>query len=326
VTRLLCTFAAVGLVALLAGCGEEGLGRASQLVVVDVESGERRQFTGSYSSPSWSPDSRRLAVVASGPESGAIEVVDVEASEGRAVVRRRGFIQGVAWSPRGETLAYVRLREPDDWTLETIGAAGWGRRTLATHRSNRVAGAWPSWAPDGRRIAFTAGADTFVVRRTGAPPRLLLADAWAPRWSPDGRSVLLATRDALVAVPVDRSRAMTIVDGLIDAHAAWSPGGDEVAFSGVTAAGDRRYHLYRVPTASGRVVRIASESAADAPAWSPDGRSLAFATWEGEVRVVTLATGETRTLTRLHHTEVRDLAWSPDGRRLAFVARWVTEG
>lgn len=325
--RLVWVTAAAGLVIVLAGCGNGGLQREAQLFVVDVESGDRQQLTNgprSYSSPSWSRDSRRLAVVTSGPESGAIEVVDAEGAERRVVVHARGFIQGVAWSPRANTLAYVRLREPASWTLETVKADESDRRELAAHRTHRVAVAGPSWAPDGTQVAYTGGADTFVAPTRGGPPRLLLADAWAPSWSPNGRLVLLTTRDALIAAPVEGGRPVTIVGGLIDAHAAWSPTSNRIAFSGVTFAGDRRYYLYVVSVGFKRTLRVASEVVADAPAWSPDGRSLAFATWDGSVRV-TLRTGETRTLTELRNAEIRDLAWSPDGDHLAFVARQVPE-
>ena len=329
VTRFFCVAVAVGLVIVSAGCRGGGLGRDAQLFVVDVESGDRQQLTEGprlYASPSWSPDSRRLAVVTSGPESGAIEVVDAEGAESRVVADRRGFIQGVAWSPSASTLAYVRLREPASWTLETVEADGSGSRKLAAHRSDRVAIVGPSWAPDGTRIAYTGGDDTFVVPMHGGRPRLLGNNAWSPSWSPNGRLVLLTTPDALIAAPVDgKRRPMTIVGGLVDAHAAWSPTSNEIAFSGVTLAGDRRYHLNVVSVGSQRIRRLASEVVADAPAWSPDGRSLAFATWDGTVRVLTVASGEERTLTRLPNVEIRDLAWSPDGRRLAFVARHATE-
>jgi len=328
VTRLLRVIAAAWLVTVLAGCGDYGLGREAQLFALDVERGDRRQLTDgpqSYSSPSWSRDSRQLAVAASGPESGAIEVVDAEGTERRTVVRRGGFIQGVAWSPRASTLAYVRLQEPAAWTLETVEADGSDRRALAGHRSDRGALAGPSWAPDGTQVAYTGGADTFVAATRGGPSRLLLGDAWAPSWSPDGQLVLLTRRDALIAAPIDGKRPLTIVADLIDAHAAWSPTSNRIAFSGVTLAGDRRYYLYLVSVGSKRRLRVASEVVADAPAWSPDGRSLAFATWDGSVRVVTLETGASRTLTQLRNAEIRDLAWSPDGNHLAFVARHVPE-
>lgn len=323
--RLLWATVSAGLLSMVAGSTYSGLGREAQLFVVDAQTGDRQQLTHgqqSYWSPSWSRDSRQLAVVGSDPESSTIELVAVDGSARAALVRRRGFIQGLAWSPRGGSLAYVRLREGlASWTLETVEQDGSSARTLATHLDGRFVGAEPSWAPDGTRIVYTAGADTFVVAAAGGRPRRLRAEAWGARWSPDGRLVLLTTRAELVAAPVGGGRTETIVPGLIDAHAAWSPAGDQIAFSGVTFAGDRRYYLYLVSLGSRRPVRLAGDAVSDAPAWSPDGRSLGFATWDGSVRILTVATGEVRTLTRLPDAEISNLAWSPDGRRLAFVAR-----
>lgn len=73
--------------------------------------------------------------------------------------------------------------------------------------------------------------------------------------------------------------------------------------------GFERPHRISAPSVS------AGDAVADAPAWSPDGRSLAFATWDGNVRILTLATGDARTLTRLPDAEISDLAWSSDGHR-----------
>ena len=268
------TFCAAGvlLAVSLAACGGEArLGRAGQLFVVDVTSGERRQLTNderSRSNPAWSPDGRRLALVSAGSEGGSIEVVRVVDSEKRVVLRGRGFIEGLDWSPSGNALAFVRSPEPTRWTLETVQADGSGHRLLARHRSVRVLPPDPAWSPDGDRIAYAAGADVFIVPRNGAPPRRIAAGSWAPRWSPDGDFVLVVRAHGLFMAPRAKGRPLLVAGRLIDAHPAWSPLGHEIAFSGVTVAGDRRYHLYLLSAQGGRLRRIARDVVSTTPAWS----------------------------------------------------------
>jgi len=63
------------------------------------------------------------------------------------------------------------------------------------------------------------------------------------------------------------------------------------------------------------------------PDWSPDGRFVAYASYDGaaiELRLLEVATGATRPLTRNGAVNV-DPRWSPDGTRLAFVSS-VHEG
>lgn len=313
------------LVGALVGCGGGGaLGREAQVFVVDVASGDRRQVAAGER-PSWSPEGGRLAVVASSPETAAIEVLEPDGDERRRVIEAPGTIHGVVWSPRGEELAVVRVAGETSWTLETVRPDGSRRRTLARQESDQVADAGPTWSPDGTRIAYAPGIEVVVVLAARERALRRIDDAWAPRWSPDGRYLLVGRREALVAMPLDGERPVTVASGLIDAHAAWSPTSEQVAFSGVTFEGDRRYHLYLTRFGSHRLRLVADRAASTAPAWSPDGRRLAYATWDGEIVLLEPATGDTRSLTRIAGAEIRDLAWSPEGERLAFVAREVPE-
>ncbi len=55
------------------------------------------------------------------------------------------------------------------------------------------------------------------------------------------------------------------------------------------------------------------------PAWSPDGRTIAFM-WRFHIYVMNADGTEHRALTRLWNGKRASLAWSPDGRKLAFLA------
>lgn len=316
------------LVLVVWGCGGgEPLGREARLFVVDIESGERSRLTEDgrgYWSPVWSPDGRSLAVVGSEPGRATVEILTPGADESQVVLRRPGYVHGLAWSPRGEELALVRAANETTWVVEAVAPDGAGARRLAVQESSRVDVPGPSWAPDGARLAYAVGGTTFAVAVRGGRARRL-GEGSDPRWSPDGRHVLVLQGARLVALPAGGGEPVIVARDLIHATASWSPTGDRVAFSGVTFSGDRRYHLYLARMGSARLRRIADEAATTAPAWSPGGDRLAYATWDGSVRVVDPETGGSRTLTRVADAEVRDLAWSPDGTRMAFVARRVPE-
>ncbi len=110
----------------------------------------------------------------------------------------------IAWSPDGRTIAFVRdstepdpLREdarPDLWTVDVAS----GRLTRLTAQRGYETN--PSFAPDGRSIAFNCARgrgepdDVCVMPAAGGEPRTLTGgwdyDPGPPRWSPDGRHVL----------------------------------------------------------------------------------------------------------------------------------------
>ncbi len=171
---------------------------------------------------------------------------------------------------------------------------GSGVRRVARFPEGGAGGFGPSWSGDGRWLAFvTGGARSgppgdrlLVARADGSDPRPVEMGVrpgeriLAPILSPDGRRVMAVvgpgSRPFLRLVVADRRTgdARAARARAITADADWSPDGETVVFSGVTEAGDRRYHLYAVPAEDGERRRLAGERpAARHPRHSPDGSS-----------------------------------------------------
>jgi dipeptidyl aminopeptidase/acylaminoacyl peptidase len=81
-------------------------------------------------------------------------------------------------------------------------------------------------------------------------------------------------------------------------------------------------HLYLAARDGGEPVQLTYGDSSDSnPAWSPDGRYIAFLSkrsGKSNIYVLRMAGGEAWPLTRYEKTDVTGLRWSPDGTRLAF--------
>jgi dipeptidyl aminopeptidase/acylaminoacyl peptidase len=110
-----------------------------------------------------------------------------------------------------------------------------------------------------------------------------------------------------------------------------SPDGTRVAYGVATydGAGRPRRQLFVVTLADGANVRLGGTEAASSPAWSPDGRLVAFkGTADGKSGLVVERPDGTglRFLAEMNGTnspltfEGNPIAWSPDSKRIAFVS------
>jgi Tol biopolymer transport system component len=106
----------------------------------------------------------------------------------------------------------------------------------------------------------------------------------------------------------------------INSAGSWSPDGQRVAIVAY-AEGDQEIDILNAR--SGRVerrLRVSGITAMADPAWSPDGRQLAFAGLRGgisDLYVHDLNSNATRQLTNDREAQIQP-AWSPDGRTLAY--------
>jgi len=188
----------------------------------------------------------------------------------------------------------------------------------------------PQLSPDGTQVAYAQDGHVWLVAAVGGPPRKLL-EAGSPVWIDDATLLVSvergdASRLAVVGVADPWPRRLATAHGALEAHgdewgAAVSPDRTEVAYVFNPRADLNRSEI-RIASLAGGTVRAVTGTPRmqdRAPAWSPDGATLAYVSersgWWALHVVGADGSGE-RQLTgaAADHGEP---AWHPDGDRIA---------
>ncbi len=205
-----------------------------------------------------------------------------------------GF-SGMTWSPDGKSVALAQY-DADEGSHIFV-------RNLRTRQQKNITAQWvgwrrsfggPSWSPDGKWLAVTCSkldvGDDDVCRMTadGDQLQILMREARgifssSPSWSPHGDKIAF-NREAEIFV-MDRNgrnRVRLSQQGDVsDWRPAWSPDGTKIAFDSNRDAQPPLLgiedDIYVMNADGSNVVRLTDHPSADRmPAWSPDGRWIAF--------------------------------------------------
>lgn len=197
----------------------------------------------------------------------------------------------------------------------------------------------PVWSPNGLQIAFVSVRDDighlFVMRQDGTGTQRLTntkKNDGRATWSPDGKSIVFGREGALFRIPAGGGPASRVGHGFGNAaDPAYSPNGKLIAYD-YRKPGFVNRELY-VMRADGAGIRQVTKlnHVSGLPAWSPDGKQLAFqsdaAGDREEIYTVGVDGSGVKRLT-MSTADAIQPAWTPDGR-VSFArdgAIWVIRG
>jgi dipeptidyl aminopeptidase/acylaminoacyl peptidase len=239
-------------------------------------------------------------------------------------------------APDGSQIAYVVKtaaldRNEYDTAIIIHSTADGSERTLTTTPGRASA---PLWSPDGAQLAYLAEWEgrpqLHVVVAGGGEPRRLTgfaAGVSSPAWSPDGARIAVLSATGSGAGTVAQEWPGGTIRHITDTR---------YRFDVVGYTDGKVNNIWIVPVAGGEPWQLTARSRdVAAPAWSPDGRQIAFVSTDDAIdigfhsqlyitEVSIEAAGESSRGPRQISvgTEAASApAWSPDGRRVAYIGR-----
>ncbi len=302
----------------------------------------------SVSDPQLSPDGARVVYVVTELSADGSEYQSdlwlVSVAGGPASARRLTSAlasdDSPRWSPDGAWVAFLSERprprskkdEKEDeakkqvWLIRPDG----GEATVLTDAPGSVSAL--EWSRDGKTIAFLAREPKSEERKKKEKEK---DDAWTPS------SAWVFGR--LWAIDVESRKATQLTKGELHVTGfSLSPDGTRAVFSGQPTPelpASYRSDLYSVPLAGGEpAVLVARKGTDNRPAFSPDGKWVAFLSQDGRDEewytnsyacVVPAGGGTPRNLTRSFDERIggiggADVVWAPDSGSVLFSASWQT--
>jgi Tol biopolymer transport system component len=326
---------------------------------VSVDSGTERKVsssTGTVDAPSWGP--RGQIVYHSAADGKSRLEIDGKPLTGD----ENAFAFRVSWASPKEFFyvsdGKIRRRSTDSTTADTVEfkATMEVNQARYTHRirefdstgPRRVLGVIrPVISPDGKKIAFAAVGDIYVMPATGGKPENLTKDEALdtdPDWSPDGSQLVYSSDKGggllqlwIRDLASGRDRQLTHLTTQ-PMGASWSRDGKRVAFFEVDGMW-RAASMSVVDVATGKVTKIHEQLfGPGTPTWSADGKRVVIAMVapysksfrEGTNQILSMSSdgGDDKWYTPVPNLSIDSRGgcgpvWSPDGTKMAAIYEGV---
>ncbi|MBN9390471.1 MAG: PD40 domain-containing protein [Chloroflexi bacterium] len=299
-----------------------------RIVVMDADGKNRKVVAQDGLNPVWSPDSQRILFTR----------VTTTTGQANQSGSKAANIAAAPTATPGNGPALTPMQTPDN---------GSGRFPILDDSTPT-----PATTAKGSQQS-----SLYTVTVDNGQPALLVADAVSGSWSPNGkrlvyisgnnvldmkRSLNIANADGSSPISLSERAKITDLDIIF---ASWSPDSATLAFTATDTQKDK-ISLYKISVESGGSRRVADYDGsaheimsmiwayADfyspasrlhlAPAWSPNGRSIAFSDGSARLQVIDTSTGNIRfypvgtASLGQDKDSVLGVSWLPDNRRLVY--------
>jgi Tol biopolymer transport system component len=222
-------------------------------------------------------------------------------------------------------VAFTSRRDGNN-EIYVVDADGQNPRRLTNHPADDI---WPAFSPDGRRIAFASSRDgnfeIYTMNADGSDLGRLTTDPALdnqPAWSPDGNSIAyVSDRDGhreIYLRRLDQSFPVRLTQSPEDkSKPEWSPDSGWIAYVSGSA-------IWRIRPDGTQSTQLTEGLLDFSPAWSPDGRKIAFTSLrDGDEEIYVMdAASPTADPQKLTDNAARDTgaAYSLDGQRIFFLS------
>ncbi len=268
----------------------------SNLWIVDVDGSRVRELTSGArndSSPTWSPDGKRIAFLSDRDGTNQLHVMWLDTREMAQLTRLEQAPNNIEWSPDGKYIAFASFVPDNDPVLsvklpERPKGAEWAKPAVVVDRL--------SWAADGRGPIPRGQSHVYLINATlGGTPRQVTSGKYSHTgfdWSADGKTIFvsgirkpeaeyLRNDSEIYAIDLATLEIKTLTDRKgPDSNPVASPDGKYIAYVGYD---DKMYtnhvaSLYLM-NSDGSLKRVLATNLASSPQninWSPTSNGLYF--------------------------------------------------
>lgn len=217
---------------------------------------------------SWSPDGKRIAYGASGPQR-SLKIIDLDSGEINTVV---ADAKDPAWQPGdGKRIAYVRGQGAQE-EVRIVNLDG-------THDQKVADGGMPSWSKRGTVLFYHSRKAGQIMASEveddgfGEPSPLARIPSYYPALNPQTTRVAVIENGKLTITDLSgEDRRMWTVPGAQGGITTWSHDGKLVSAGGF--GGFDKAELTLLNAVTGESARLAANGYL-MPIWSPDGKQVA---------------------------------------------------